>query len=365
MKILLINNQFAIGGAARVAATMCDQFLKMNIDLHIITDNLNWPYDYKFRDGAVFHTIDLNPNLKSKKNKIKKAIQCIKNIRRFIKQVSPDVIIAIQADMYIRTLIAKSGINIPLIVADHNSFSTYAHDSITNFIRKHLYGLADGLTILTKKDAKILGSKYLHKKVIYNPLSFPPLQHNNHERQKNILCVGRLDAWQIKGFDTILSIWADLQSNYPEWKLQIAGSGNESSMQYMEQLIALNNLNGRVDLLGQVTDMQSLYQSSSIFALPSRVEGFPMSLLEAMSQGCACVAFEVNRSSNEMMGDDSGILVADNDTNSLKNALEGLIKSPQIRKNLSNNAISRSKLFSPIRFGKEWIEYINQTITHK
>ena len=36
-----------------------------------------------------------------------------------------------------------------------------------------------------------------------------------------------------------------------------------------------------------------IYRSAEIFALPSRVEGFPLVLVEAMSQGCACVSFSM------------------------------------------------------------------------
>lgn len=59
--------------------------------------------------------------------------------------------------------------------------------------------------------------------------------------------------------------------------------------------------------------MTSLYATTSIFALPSRVEGFPMVLLEAMSQGCICCAFEIGGAVKEMMSPSSGSIVKDNE----------------------------------------------------
>ena len=361
MKVLLINNQFSIGGAARVATTQCNELIKMGIDLFVVTDNINWSIDYSLDKGIPIYPISVNPKANSKIEKISKAIRCIRDIRRYIKEICPDVIVAIQSDMYLRTLLAKVGIKTPIIVADHTSFSR-KQDKLTNFTRFFLYRYADGISILTRKDEKLLGTKYPLKRVIYNPLTFDVIV-GTCERAKNILCVGRLDVWKIKGFDIILGIWAKIEKQYPDWQLEIAGTGTQTSINGLKLLVSNLGIETRVTFLGQVNDMQSLYQHSSIFVLPSRMEGFPMALLEAMSQGCACVAFEVGGATREMLDDDCGFIVPDGNEKSMQECIVELLNTPKARACFSKTASERCRKFTKETFGKEWEAFMKDTIS--
>lgn len=360
MKVLLINNQFSIGGAARVATTQCNELKRLGVDLHVATDNINWPIDYDLDKSIPLYPISVNPKADGKWEKVSKALKCINDIRRYIKDICPDIIVAIQSDMYLRTLLAKIGIKIPIIVADHTSFSR-RQDKLTNFTRYFLYRYANGISILTRKDEKILGTKYPQKRVIYNPLTFDVIA-SNCERRKNILCVGRLDVWKLKGFDIILDIWAKIEKKYPDWQLEIAGTGTQTAINDLNLLVSKLGIETRVSFLGQVNDIQNLYQHSSIFALPSRMEGFPMALLEAMSQGCACVAFEVEGATREMLDEESGFIVDDEENNNMLSCLIRLLNDKTLRDCFAKKAIERSTKFTKESFGREWIAFMNDTI---
>lgn len=356
MKILIVNDQFERGGAGRVAAVMCNGLKHKGIDVVAVTDNKNWHQTYKLRSDIPIHFIDT----KFGGSRIKKWLACSKKIRSYVKHEKPDCIIAVQSLMFLVTWIACLGIDVPIIAADHTSFSRKIHPLI-DFIRYHLYSKADGLSILTQKDAILLGKKFPQKKVIYNPISFPILKEDT-KRKFNILCAGRLESWDIKGFDIILDIWKNLESKYSEWTLEIAGAGNGTSQQIVEKMIAERGLAKRVKLLGHIDNMKNLYAQSSIFALCSRMEGFPMVLMEAMSQGCACVAFSVGGATNEMMTTKSGFIVNDNDITQFSSAIESLIADETLRYKCSKNAIEEIKRFSVDQFIENWIEYINFVI---
>lgn len=139
-----------------------------------------------------------------------------------MKVIKPDLILAVQANGFIRAFIANRGMGIPIIAIDHTSFARKM-DFINTLTRHYLYRYADGLSILTKRDEKLLGDKYPKKRVIYNPLTYPLLKEFP-KREKTILCVGRFDIWQIKGFDLIVEIWEELAAKYPDWKLVFAGT---------------------------------------------------------------------------------------------------------------------------------------------
>lgn len=364
MKILFLNNQFERGGAARVASILCNELYYRGYDIQLVTDWANFRHTYHIDDGVKIKQIDVAGNGQNLKNKIQKWFNCTKSIRRYIKEFKPNIIIATESIMFLCAWIANIGLRTPIIAADHTSF-TRKIDPVIDFVRYRLYSRATGLSILTKRDANTLGSKYPHKRVIYNPLSFPILK-SDVKRGKNILCAGRLESWNVKGFDIILRIWSEIHQKYPEWTLDIAGdANNKDALTFIKNLISDLKLNSRVNLLGQVNDMKSFYSHSSIFALPSRIEGFPMVLMEAMSQGCACVAFSISGASDEMMGSEAGIIVKDCDLNGFKKGLEMLLNNDDMRESVSRRAIKNVSRFSVQSFVDSWEKFIEDTLNNK
>ena len=356
MKLLLVNDQFERGGAGRVAAIMCNGFYSEGIDITVATDKLHWHDTYKINSNIPIVDIDT----KSCGNRFFKWLKCSKKIRCYVKNYRPDCIIAVQSMMFFVTWLACLGLKVPIIAADHTSFSRKIHPLI-DFIRYHLYSRASALSILTKKDERLLGEKFPNKRVIYNPLSFPVLQCKKL-RKKTILCVGRFESWHVKGFDIIFDVWEKIHEKYPEWLLEIAGSGDQKFQGEILEMISQRNILHRVKLLGHVDNMKDLYSETSIFVLCSRTEGFPMVLMEAMSQGCACIAFSVGGATEEMMSKDSGLLIPDNDILGLSNALEKLISDDLQRLNFSKNAMSEVARFSEESFIDNWLKLLKNTI---
>ena len=363
MKILFINDQFERGGAGRVAAILCNELHRRGHEVVLVVDSLHWKETYPIDKDIPVSEIVTKTVKPGSREKAMKWLRCAKAIRRYIKQELPDVVIATQSMMFLCTYLANLGMRTPVIAADHTSF-TRKIDPIIDFVRYHLYSRADGLSILTQKDFDILGKKYPKKKVIYNPLSFSILRHDG-PRRKNILCAGRLEVWDVKGFDIIINIWSHICQKYPDWTLEIAGPGTETATKYVRKLISDNKVENRIVLLGQVDAMQQLYAESSIFALSSRMEGFPMVLMEAMSQGCACVAFDVGGSSSEMMDAESGIVVKDGDMQGFEDSLRKLLDSEILRRSYSLNARAAVEKFSVKSFVDSWEELMEQVACKK
>ena len=359
MKILFVNDQYERGGAGRVAAILANQLYEKGYDITLVHDYTNWNVTYFINEKIPKKAIITKSIGTGQLAKISKWYKCIRTIRKYIREDNPDIIIATQAMMFLCCYIANINLNIPIIAADHTSF-TRRINPIIDFVRYRLYSKSAGLSILTEKDSKILGEKYPQKQVIYNPISFHLLE-KPLIRKKRVLCVGRLEVWEIKGFDIIIKIWSKLADKYPDWTLEIAGTGDEDSKLHLEKMIKDYNLSSCV-LLGHVDNMKYLYETSEIFALPSRIEGFPMVLMEALSQGCSCVAFEVGGATYEMLDKGAGIVIQDGDEESFKDALEYLMKSPQKRKLYANNAVKCVHKFSVENFVNSWESLIVKTI---
>lgn len=359
MKILIIIDQMGGGGGARVTSCLCRGLVENGYEVSMLTDNVHHPVAYPLPANVDIIPFPIKKNGKGLWKTLKFNFDLIKAYRKKIHAVNPDAIIAVMALSFFYSKLASIGLGKTIIACDHTSFNRKV-SRLVDFVRYHFYKYADILTILTNKDANLLGKKFPNKVVIHNPLPFPILNHKT-QRRKNILCVGRLKVWKIKGVDIIIDIWAEIANKNPEWVLEIAGTGTPESVNYIKSLINEKGLNNRVVLLGQVNDMAALLQSTSIFALPSRMEGLPMSLIEAASQGCACVAFEVGGAINEVITDGvSGYIVKDGDSAEFKLRLERLMHDPQLRESIGYSAIKESEKFSQEKFMNQWMSLLQR-----
>jgi glycosyltransferase involved in cell wall biosynthesis len=116
-----------------------------------------------------------------------------------------------------------------------------------------------------------------------------------------------------KGLDILISLWQDsrLRGN-GNLELIIIGSGPlETELRAQVQKLNLTNVN----FTGQITNASTLLRAIDVFVLPSRKEGFPLVLLEAMQAGLPIIATDVG-GNKEALGD-AGILIPPGDPNAL------------------------------------------------
>ena len=137
--------------------------------------------------------------------------------------------------------------------------------------------------------------------------------------------------------------------------MQIAGTGSEESLQYLKQLCKKNGVEDSVDFLGFRTDIEELYKQSEIFVLSSRYEGFGLVLIEAMSQGCACIACDYKGRQREIITDDSmGLCCEPDKVEALASNIKKMIEDEEYRKSVQMNAIERSKYYSIDNIMDHW-----------
>lgn len=282
-------------------------------------------------------------------------------IRSVIKGNQPDVIIAVMPYNFVAAYISSFGLGIPVIVSDHANF-TWNLNRTLKFIRHRVYALADKVTVLSHNDEKYMEKKLHNMKVMYNPLSFPRLTEST-ERMKNILACGRVSIWDVKGFDLLIKMWGNLAPKYPDWTLDIAGDGSEADFNHLKEIAKESNVLDRINFLGFCRNIKDVMAHSSIFALSSRAEGFPCSLLEAMSQGCAPVSFSIHGIISEIIDNNNdGFIVTDNDLDTFENRLSFLIENQECRQSMSNKAIASMERFEVSTIVDEWETFLNEII---
>jgi glycosyltransferase involved in cell wall biosynthesis len=136
---------------------------------------------------------------------------------------------------------------------------------------------------------------------------------------KVVLYVGRLE--HVKGLDCLLDAWPDVIRQAPDAVLLIAGDG--ATRAELERRAP-----PRVRFLGSQADPLPLYQAADCFVLPSRSEGLPTALLEALSVGLPVVSTAVGGATEILRGYESDTLVRPEDPAALAKRLVGQLGSP-------------------------------------
>ena len=272
------------------------------------------------------------------------------NIRKTAKALKPDFAIGVMIDYTIFTIIALTGLRIPVIGSHHNSVKNIPS------LYKWCYGLvcpfASAMTVLTHYDYKNWRKRFSNVVCMPNPI---PTAKNREtvEKQNYVLAVGRVDDPQ-KGFDNLMDIWNQLYEKNPQWKLLIAGKYSQDV--YNSLIARLDSVdNARVEFLGFRKDVNDIMKHSSIFVLSSRFEGLPMGLMEAMDAGCCCVAFNVETGPSEIIRNNySGVLVESQNKEKMVEALQKVMSDDSFRMRLMTNAPISVRKFDTEKILERW-----------
>ena len=346
-RIVIIVHNLTGGGAERVASLWANGFNSRGYDVTVIIYDQFSPVTYKLNHGIKLvnvGSINKNRLINAFNNRILN--RTVRRIRAVITDLQPDYIIGVMGADF--TWKVARGFKCKIIMSDHNpcEFPDYKKMSRHQKYEKfELSRKADIFTVLTEADKKIFGKERTNVCVMYNPLTFTPLK-NVPQKEKIILAAGRLDNWHCKGFDLLIKAWGKVAAKYPDWKLQIAGTGKQADMERIKRWVKEVNVENQTELLGYCTDMIDIYKRSSVFVLFSRYEGFGMVLTEAMAFGCACIAADYKGRQSEIITSESeGIVIPPNDESAIADALEKVLSNNNYRNQIQQGALQRSQYF--------------------
>jgi GalNAc-alpha-(1->4)-GalNAc-alpha-(1->3)-diNAcBac-PP-undecaprenol alpha-1,4-N-acetyl-D-galactosaminyltransferase len=328
--------------------------VQLNYDVSIISKACLHPF-YPLDDKVKLIYPTKNINYKNTITTLLGRLKVYRFIYKTLKKEKPDVVIPFSTTTNGVIIVICKLLKINVIASEHTNYKVGVNSLPIKIIKRWIYPMVNALTVLTERDKEQYYSKFMDNVVVmHNPLPFTPLDNLDtlHNRDKIVLAVGSVERWHIKGFDNLLKIFSQVVSKHPEWKLKIAGGGNS---EYLVELINSLNLSENVELLGAVSNIRKLMQTASIFILTSRWEGLPMVLIEAMSQGMGCVAFDCFTGPRDILtnGED-GFLIEDQNNEKFVAQLIRLIEDEDLRYEVGASAIETSKKYLPHKIAAKW-----------
>jgi glycosyltransferase involved in cell wall biosynthesis len=128
----------------------------------------------------------------------------------------------------------------------------------------------------------------------------------DYQASGKVLFVGNLYQQPAKGVDILLKAWKIVAKSFPACRLIVAGDGDLDT--YRSYCLE-HEIGNSVDFLGKYSNVTDLMVSADVFVLPSRREGMPNVLMEAMLRALPCVATDISGSQDLIEHMNTGILV--------------------------------------------------------
>ncbi|MBZ7935216.1 glycosyltransferase [Campylobacter sp. B0100352/1] len=354
MRITFIIATLNSGGAERVLVTLANALCKEH-EVNII----------KFHQGNSFYPLENNINLKTLPefrfdtiyHKIASRFKKFFTLRKFLKQTPSDVFISFLDTTNIACIIAKIGLNTPLIISEHSN-QAYLKSKIWRFLRRLTYPYCDALSVLGSSD-KIYYKKFVKRvELLLNPCHFSTeiSLDSSFEKENLVLFVGRLDANKnpMMFLKAIAKLDQNIQKNY---RFVVAGDGELRSM--LEK--KAKEMHIWVEFLGRVENVKELYKKAKILCLCSFVEGLPTVLIESLYFNVCRISTLYHDGSKDLIEDNKdGILVECDNEEMLAKKIEWILQNEDFRLNLIQNAKKRCINFDINEIKKQWLKLIKE-----
>ena len=367
-----------IGGAERVICNLAEYFYSEGYRVTMVT-KVRDEKEYELNPGIKRIIADITPEEETV-SRIRNLFARIAKLKRIWKEVKPDVIVSFIRKNNLMAIASAAPLGIPVVVsvrsAPERELKGFGFKTITFLLFRQAAGV-----VLQTREAYNFFPGYIRAKAVVLPNSINPdfLKASeeltlattiNHDKkmtvydrvpssvkEKRIITVGRID--DNKNQRLLVEAYVKIADHYPDWSLELIGDG--SGRQALEEYVYTLPCKDRISFTGAVDDVAKRMSEASIFVLPSKIEGMPNALIEAMVMGMACISTDCpcGGPRDLIAADESnGILVPVDNVDAMAMALKRLITNDTLRQSMGDNARRIITTLHPDTVNKQWKNYI-------
>lgn len=376
MKLLFFIHSLSAGGAERITAALANYWAGKGCDVVIVTTAGRERDFHTLHAGVRRISLDLERKSRTPLAAVWNNFRRMTKLRRVLIAERPDAAVAMMAVANSLLAWACRGTGIPAVGSERVHPPRVPLGRIWHVVRRRAYGRLAAVVAQTRASANWLAANTAADseriRVIPNPVVWP-LPVNEPARppaavkdaigcRRLVLGSGRLVGQ--KGFDRLLDAFAAIADRHPAWGLVILGEGSERHA--LESRARALGIEERVRFPGTVGNVSDWYAAADVYALTSRFEGFPNTLLEAMAHGVPAVATECETGPADIVRHDvDGLLVPEGDQAALADSLARLMDDEQLRSRLGGRAIEVRERFSLENVATEWEKVFEEVSSEK
>jgi len=286
-------------------------------------------------------------------------LSMVSKLAKIMKQVRPDVVHShLNVIKYTVAAAKLCGIR-RCVHTVHNVAQEEAEGRLEKIISTAYFRLGWSVPVALSPEIRntivsFYGLKETEVPMIYNGVDLSkcrPKTDYSLSKPAVLLHVGRFN--EQKNHKGLLDAFAQVLQSHPDCCLKLIGDGEllEETKNYADSL----GIREKVAFLGSQTDIYAFLQEADLFLLPSRFEGMPMTIIEAMGTGLPVVASAVGGVPDMMTNRESGMLVACQ-PDAVSSAVCSLLESEALRKKIGSAAKERSEQFSAQYMAHAYIE---------
>jgi GalNAc-alpha-(1->4)-GalNAc-alpha-(1->3)-diNAcBac-PP-undecaprenol alpha-1,4-N-acetyl-D-galactosaminyltransferase len=281
-------------------------------------------------------------------------LQMIGRIRGALRTADHPIVVCFHHGVLLRLFAAAIGMRLPLVCSERNSLSLYDH------IRQPKWSLGFLMLSATRRITVQFETyvrdypRWLRSRisVVPNPVyqaAIPATPDRcGSDGRFRLLNVGRLCAQ--KNQRLLIEAFARVCDRHPLWDLHIVGDGEWD--QELAALVRARGLGGRVFLEGKQRDVPERMAAAHLYCMPSKWEGFPNALAEAMAHGLPCIGLRTCAGVRDLIDDEvTGRLT---DAEQLSDVLDELMSAPEVRRAMGQAALRRMARYRPEETFRRW-----------
>jgi len=260
------------------------------------------------------------------------------------------------------TKIDKSKKNVAKCIVVHSIFLNDAYDSKSGPQKFYKYLCEnqkefDGIFMLTKEAATDFDRLYGgEEKLFISPHPYPHLisktAFNNRDPMKAAV-VARLDP--LKRLDLTVELFALVAIELPDAKLEIYGRGPEE--ENLRNQVKRLGMEDNIFLKGYTDEPLAAFNTAVLSIVTSAAEGYGLTLMESICNGCPPFAFDIKYGPSEIIADgETGFLFPRFDIAEFAGKIVNYLKDPEMQKKMSEYCYNAASRFNTDRFLENWFK---------
>ncbi|MCE2510419.1 MAG: glycosyltransferase [Alphaproteobacteria bacterium] len=368
MNIAFLISSLSSGGAERVASLLCNAWQEAGHRVDLLTFQAeDAPVHYKLAPGVTHHPLGLMKASRSLPAFVCNGLRRVLAVRRVLQRLRPDALVSFVTDTNVIAILAAGSLGIPVVISERIHPAAHPVGGLRHWLRKRTYPRASRIVVQT---ADIAAWVQRHIKaeaaVIPNPVRLDDFQRQpektaRSDSRRRLIAVGRLTPQ--KGYDLLLEAFARLAETHADWDLTIFGEGDQR--QELERAVRAHGLAARVSLPGISDDLHAELAVADLYVHPSRYEGYPNALVEALASGLCCVATDCTGANREILQDGGfGLLVRPEDADDLAATLDRAMSDPELRRRFSERAPTAVQPCALDDIAARWLQLLEGMTAH-